>query len=217
MENYDGFNPNSDEDYIAMTLFQSAYIDQSLQIAQKVQNHLTGNIGKRHDRGVKQAGFLVLYKASLPSILVELGFISNHTEENFLISEDGKKSMANAIFTAFKEYKTAFESNNSSSAPPSTGTTTVSDTNNTENTKNLTYYVQIAASKKKMNVNAFKNVTNVVEKYYNGNYIYLTSMTTSVETVKKSFNNVKKHYKDAFIVAFLGDKRLTLKEAEALK
>ena len=125
--------------------------------------------------------------------------------------------MANAIFTAFKEYKTEFESNNSSSAPPSTGTTTVSDTNNTENTKNPTYYVQIAASKKKMNVNAFKNVTNVVEKYYNGNYIYLTSMTTSVETVKKSFNNVKKHYKDAFIVAFLGDKRLTLKEAEALK
>jgi N-acetylmuramoyl-L-alanine amidase len=217
MENYDGFNPNSDEDYIAMTLFQSAYMDQSLQIAQKVQNQLTGNIGKRNDRGVKQAGFLVLYKASLPSILVELGFLSNQTEESYLMSEDGKKNMANAIFSAFKEYKTEFESNNSSSAPSMTGTTTVSNTNNNENTKPLTYYVQIAASKKKMNTNSFKNVSNVVEKYYNGYYIYLTSMTSSVETVKKNLDNIKKKgYKDAFIVTFIGDKRFTLKEVEAM-
>ncbi|MCL2040866.1 MAG: N-acetylmuramoyl-L-alanine amidase [Bacteroidales bacterium] len=223
MENYDGFNPNSDEDYIAMTLFQSAYIDQSLQIAQKVQNQLTGNVGKRHDRGVKQAGFLVLYKASLPSILVELGFISNRTEESFLMSEDGKKSMANAIFLAFKEYKTEFESNNSSSSsPPSTSPTdtqpTISDTNSDDNTKPLTYYVQIAASKKKMNTKSFKNLTDVSEKYYNGNYIYLTAKTSSAETAKKSLDSVKKKgYKDAFIVAFMGDKRLTLKEAEAIK
>jgi N-acetylmuramoyl-L-alanine amidase len=218
LENYDGFNPNSDEDYIAMTLFQSASMDQSLQIAQKVQNQLTGNICKRNDRGVKQAGFLVLYKVSLPSILVELGFLSNRTEESYLMSEDGKKNFANAIFSAFKEYKTEFESNNtSSSAPQTTPQTTVSNTNNDENTKPLTYYIQIAASKKKMNAKSFKNVTNVVEKYYNGNYIYLTSITTSVETAKKSLDNIKKKgYKDAFIVAFSGDKRLTLKEAEAI-
>jgi len=220
MENYNGFNPNRDEDYIAMTLFQSAYMEQSLIMAEKVQNQLTGNVGKRNDRGVKQAGFLVLYKASLPSILVELGFISNKGEENFLMSEEGKKSMANALFLAFKEYKTEFESNNTTSSAPSTTTTptTVSNTTGNENQKQLIYYVQIAASKKKMNTNSFKNITNVVEKYYNGNYIYLTAMTSSVETVKKNLENVKKKgYKDAFIVAFMGDKRLTLKETEALK
>jgi len=217
MENYDGFNPNSDEDYIAMTLFQSAYMDQSLQIAQKVQNHLTGNIGKRNDRGVKQAGFLVLYKASLPSILVELGFLSNRDEESYLMSEEGKKNMANALFTAFKEYKIEFESNNSSSAPSMPGTTIISNTNDNKSIKSLTYYVQIAASKKKMSTGSFKNVTNVTEKYYNGNYIYLTAMTSSVETVKKSLDNIKKKgYKDAFIVTFIGDKRLTLKEIEAM-
>jgi N-acetylmuramoyl-L-alanine amidase len=218
MENYDGFNPNSDEDYIAMTLFQSASIDQSLQIAQKVQNQLIGNVCKRSDRGVKQAGFLVLYKVSLPSILVELGFLSNRDEETYLMSEDGKKNMANAIFLAFKEYKTEFESNNSSSAPSMTGTTIIYPTDNKEPTKSLTYYVQIAASKKKLNTKSFKNVTNVVEKYYNGNYIYLTATTTSLETVKKSWESIrKKGYSDAFIVGFLGDKRLTIKEIEAMK
>jgi N-acetylmuramoyl-L-alanine amidase len=215
MENYDGFNPNSDEDYIAMTLFQSAYMEQSLIMAEKVQNQLTGNICKRHDRGVKQAGFLVLYKASLPSILVELGFLSNRTEESYLISEEGKKNMANAIFLAFKEYKTEFESNNTSIT---TTQTTVSTTTGNENAKAITYYVQIAASKKKMNTKSFTNVTNVVEKYHNGNYIYLAAMTSSAETAKKNLANIKKKgYKDAFIVAFMGDKRLTLKEAENIK
>jgi len=217
MENYNGFNPNSDEDYIAMTLFQSAYMEQSLKMAEKVQNQLTGSICNRNDRGVKQAGFLVLYKASVPSILVELGFLSNRDEETYLLSEEGKKNMANAIFTAFAAYKTEFESNHSPSTPDK-GTTTVTDTNNDENTKPLTYYVQIAASKKKLNINTFKNVTNVVEKYYNGNYIYLTAITSSVETVKKSLDNIKKKgYKDAFIVTFIGDKRMTLKELEAMK
>jgi N-acetylmuramoyl-L-alanine amidase len=222
MENYNGFNPNNDEDYIAMTLFQSAYMEQSLQIAQKVQNQLTGNVCKRHDRGVKQAGFLVLYKASLPSILVELGFLSNRTEESYLMSDEGKKNMANAIFSAFKEYKTEFEANNSSASPSTETTTTTTTTTVTGNTpqtsKPLTYYVQIAASKKPLNIKSFKNVTNVTEKYYNGNYIYLTSMTPAVETAKKNLDAIKKKgYKDAFIVAFMGEKRLTLKEAEAMK
>jgi N-acetylmuramoyl-L-alanine amidase len=194
-------------------------MEQSLIMAEKVQNQLTGSIGKRHDRGVKQAGFLVLYKVSLPSILVELGFLSNRTEESYLISEEGKKNMANAIFLAFKEYKTDFESNNApSSAPTTTTPTTVSNTNSEENTKYLVYYVQIAASKKKMNTKSFTNITNVIEKYYNGNYIYLTSMTSSAETAKKNLNIIKKNgYKDAFIVAFMGDKRLTMKEVENIK
>ena len=217
MENYDGFNPNSDEDYIAMTLFQSASIDQSLQMAQKVQDQLTGNLCKRNDRGVKQAGFLVLYKVSAASILVELGFLSNRDEETYLMSDNGKNNMANAIFTAFKEYKTEFESNNSSTAPNQENTT-VSGTNNNENNASLTYYVQIAASKKKLNTKDFKNVTNVIEKYHNGNFIYLTAATSSVETVKKSLDSIKKKgYKDAFIVGFIGDKRYTLKELEAMK
>jgi len=218
MENYNGFNPNSDEDYIAMTLFQSAYMEQSLKMAEKVQNQLTGSICKRNDRGVKQAGFLVLYKASVPSILVELGFLSNRDEESYLMSEEGKKNMANALFTAFKEYKTEFESNHSPSTPDKGTATVTTVTNNDDNTPPPTYYVQIAASKKKLNTKAFKNVTNVSERYYNGNFIYLTATTTSVETVKKSLESIKKNgYSDAFIVTFIGDKRLTLKELEAIK
>jgi N-acetylmuramoyl-L-alanine amidase len=193
-------------------------MEQSLIMADKVQNQLIGNIVKRNDRGVKQAGFLVLYKAAMPSILVELGFLSNKTEESYLMSEEGKKNMANAIYQAFTAYKIEFESNNSSQSPP-TSTTATTVSNKDDNTKkSLTYYVQIAASKKKMNTKSFKNITNVVEKYYNGNYIYLTSMTTSVETAKKNLEKIKKNgYKDAFIVAFMDDKRLTLKEVEALK
>lgn len=207
-ENYDGFDPTNDEDYIAMTLFQSASLDQSLRLAEKVQNQLTGGECKRIDRGVQQAGFLVLYKVSVPSILVELGFLSNATEEAFLRSENGKRIMSNALFTAFQQYKTEREAN-SYVAPATVKETTTLET--------PVYYVQIAASPKKMNIRSFKNVTNVVEKYVNGNYVYLTAKSdTSVQAKNKLSGIRSKGYKDAFIVAFLGEKRISVQEAETL-
>jgi len=105
---YEGFDPNSAESIIALTIMQSAYLQQSLTISSYIQSQFKNRVGRK-DRGVKQAGFLVLRKTTMPSILVELGFLTNATEEDFLNSENGKSFMASAIFRGFKEYKELVE------------------------------------------------------------------------------------------------------------
>ncbi|HAP68491.1 MAG TPA: hypothetical protein DCR04_01980 [Flavobacteriales bacterium] len=105
---YEGFDPNSAESIIALTIMQSAYLQQSLTISSYIQQQFKSRVGRR-DRGVKQAGFLVLRKTTMPSILVELGFLTNAVEEDFLNSENGKSYMSSAIFRGFKEYKELVE------------------------------------------------------------------------------------------------------------
>ena len=109
-ENYGGFDPNSTEAYIAFSFIQSEFKQRSLEFAELVQNQLV-NSAKRNDRGVQQAGFLVLYKTAMPSVLVELGFISNPTEEAYMMSAEGQATLASAIARAFSTYKTNFEKN----------------------------------------------------------------------------------------------------------
>lgn len=101
---YAGFNPNSAESYIIFEFMQDKYMSQSVHLASLVQKEFK-QTGKRIDRGVHQAGFLVLKASAMPSILVELGFISNPTEERYLNSESGKRALANSIFQAFLTYK----------------------------------------------------------------------------------------------------------------
>ncbi|MBS4060769.1 MAG: N-acetylmuramoyl-L-alanine amidase [Bacteroidetes bacterium] len=114
-EEYGGFDPNSTAAYIALSLYQSQNKTQSIQLAQKVQEQFTKRVGRK-DRSVQQAGFWVLYRTAMPSILVELGFITNPTEEAFLMSEEGKVYMASAIYRAFREYKIQYERENA--VPP---------------------------------------------------------------------------------------------------
>ncbi len=103
---YQGFDPNSVESYIMFEFMQDQYIDKSLQFASLVQNEFTGTL-KRSDRGVRQAAFWVLHKSACPSVLVEMGFISNAAEEKYLASEVGREAIAKAIYTAFDNYKKA--------------------------------------------------------------------------------------------------------------
>ena len=109
-QQYDGFDPNSPEANIIFTLFQSQFQHQSLLFASKVQDNAT-DYGGRYNRGVKQAGFLVLYRTTMPAVLIECGFLTHDLEEKFLNSEKGQSVMANSIFRAFKEYKVDMESN----------------------------------------------------------------------------------------------------------
>ncbi|MDQ3072645.1 MAG: N-acetylmuramoyl-L-alanine amidase [Bacteroidota bacterium] len=108
-ERYDGFDPKSPESDIIFELFQDAYMDQSLRLAAKVESQFKDRV-KRKSRGVKQAGFVVLWKTAMPSILVETGFLSNPTERAFLTSDAGQNEVASGIFRAFKEFKTEVES-----------------------------------------------------------------------------------------------------------
>lgn len=110
-EEYGDFDPNSTAAYIALSLFQSENKNQSIRFAQTVQEQFTRRLGRK-DRSVQQAGFLVLYRTSMPGVLVELGFITNPEEEAFMMSDEGKSFMASAIYRAFREYKQQFEREN---------------------------------------------------------------------------------------------------------
>lgn len=108
--NYNGFDPNSDESYITFTLFQNAFLEQSTWFASIVQDEMKDRVGM-NDRGVRQAGFLVLYKTTMPSVLIETGFLSNTDEEKFLTSEKGQQYIASAICRSFQKFKAKMEGN----------------------------------------------------------------------------------------------------------
>ena len=92
---------------IARQIQLSVFLDQSISFATKLQNSFEG-IGRRN-RGVKQAGFIVLYKTTMPSVLIETGFLTNPEEEKFLSTENTQNQMANAMFSAFESYKKEIE------------------------------------------------------------------------------------------------------------
>lgn len=105
---YEGFDPTSTESYIIFEFMTNKFMEQSLQFADLVQQNFK-SVAKRTDRGVRQAGFLVLRKSGMPSVLIELGFINNPTEAKFLSSRSGQKSMATAIYAGFRGYKRDFD------------------------------------------------------------------------------------------------------------
>ncbi len=103
-QTYEGFDPNSSESYIMFELTQDIYLDQSLSFADDIQRQFhSKNVSI--NRGVKQAGFLVLRQSSMPSVLIETGFVSNPSEARYLNSDDGQQTIASSIFDAFKKFK----------------------------------------------------------------------------------------------------------------
>lgn len=212
---YDNFDPNSTEAYILFSLSQSLYQSQSLDLADKVQKQFTKKAG-RHDRGVQQAGFLVLWKTSMPSILVELGFINNTKEEQFLNSERGQNQMALALYRAFEEYKREFEAENHVSDKPET-----SDEKLSSVVGDTYFSVQFSTLNKKVPVTdkAFKGVKEVEVYEYNGAYRYISGrFLTKAEAIARQNEVRDLGFKDAFVIAFINGERGTVKQAEeALK
>ena len=105
---YDGFDPRSPQSYILFSLYQSAYITNSLRFAQRLDRQFRTSVG-RSTRGVKQAGFLVLWKSTMPSVLIESGFLTNVKEEKYLDSRAGQQALAEGIYHSFRAYKRELE------------------------------------------------------------------------------------------------------------
>jgi len=227
---YDGFNPNSPEANIIFSLFQNAYLDQSLDLAAKVQKHFRNNI-KTIDRGVKQAGFLVLYKTTMPAILIEAGFVSNLNEEEFLVSDKGKNEIARSIFDAFKEYKFKMEGFNNQAQvvtpkieDDKNNTIKQYDKTDTLNLTNLnkreiSFRVQFAtsASEKSTSAPEFSNLDKV-KKYFHVNlYKYTVGDEPNLTEANKLLIKMQeKGFKDAFVVAFLNGERISPTQAVKL-
>lgn len=110
-KNYGGYDPKSPQSHILFSLYQSAYMDNSLRFASKVEEQFKTRVG-RHSRGVKQAGYLVLWKSAMPSVLIETGFLTNPSEEKYLNDKTGQSYIASGIYRAFKEYKQELEAMN---------------------------------------------------------------------------------------------------------
>ncbi len=231
---YDGFDPNSPEANIIFSLYQNAYLDQSLKFSSIVQKQFTDRAG-RENRGVKQAGFLVLYKTTMPGALIEIGFISNSTEEEYLISESGQNIIASAIYRSFKEYKSQVEGGNiqpennilpdpgaSTAASNDTvkpGINAASDTSSRASAKKEVFFrVQFASSSKKKSLDLpeFTGLENVKLYFQNGLYKYTCGNFKTLKEAAGYQSIVQaKGFKDAFVVAFLNEQRIT--PGEALK
>lgn len=110
-ERYEGFDPGSPESLILFSLYQNAYIENSLNLAERVEEQFGKRVG-RNSRGVRQAGFWVLWRTSMPSILVEVGYLSNPNEEKYLNDDLGQVYLASGIYRALRDYKDEIESNN---------------------------------------------------------------------------------------------------------
>ncbi len=226
---YEGFNPNSVEDYIKFSLFVNTNMMQSISFAEKVQTKLKG-LG-RFDRGVNQAGFLVLYQPTMPSVLIEIGFLSNSNEEQYLVKEESQQEISNSIFKAFSEYKNTMdksmgeiikEKHNSSTNNATESDNSINNSNSSQSTSimdenKVIYKVQLTSSSARIPLNSekFKGLT-VKEYLNNDSYKYTTGEENDYRKILEIQKEVKQlGFNDAFIIAFKNNKRISLKEALA--
>ena len=222
---YEGFDPNSPESYIIFETMQDAYRDQSISFAALVQKEMK-SVAKRKDNGVKQNGFYVLAFTSMPSILVELDFICNPTQEQYMLSESGQNEMAQAIYNAFVIYKASYDGKSEAiaaiqaaqadaanykeeeSAEADEYENTAPD-NTSVNSEKL-YKVQFMALPQKLSSKSkhFKGLSPVEVYEENGYYKYTYGSSTTREGIEADFKKVRKLFKDAFIIVMQDGKRI---------
>lgn len=210
-ETYSGFDPNSTESYIIFEISQSIYMDNSIEVASVIQEEFV-DVANRSDRGVRQAGFLVLAATSMPSVLVELDFISNPTQEKFLSSKEGEDKMAKAIYNSVCRYKEKIDHKIDVVSKDGVISNSEPKRNNTVVVNNKSVYkIQLFTSNKLLREgNAqFKKLKNV--EYYNENGLYKYTygeMATKEEAQSILRKEVKAKFKDAFVIEFRDGKRV---------
>nr|WP_037321682.1 N-acetylmuramoyl-L-alanine amidase [Salegentibacter sp. Hel_I_6] len=209
---YGGFNPNSPESYIGMTLMQEEYLNQSILLADFVQKNFTNDL-KRKNRGVKQAGFVVLKMAVMPSVLVETGFLTNNHEGPYLNSAGGQNKMAAAIVEAIEKYANSINLSNLESI----GQVSVpGNTNSSKVYEGITFKIQLAAGSKRLETKPynFKGLENVERSREDGLFKYYYGATSDYIKISELHNKAKQSgYPSSYIVAFKDGSKITVNEA----
>lgn len=229
LQKYEGFDPNSSESYIIFEFMQNKHMEQSVELASEIQKAFS-SLG-RVNRGVRQGGLLVLRKTSMPSVLVELGFISNLTEENYMRSANGQEQLSGALYKAFCKYKKEYDKKmgalgGSVSTSSPKGNPSVSEEKQANpsfsrsvktkedqpavNKNRIVYKIQILTSDKKLSsasklFKGYKNISFYEEK---GLYKYTYGEYTDFDMAKRQRRNIVKDFKDAFIVAFKNGEKI---------
>ena len=210
--NYKKITP---EKLIARTMQLSAYLNQSISFASEIQKEFK-KIGRKN-RGVKQAGFVVLYKTTMPSVLIETGFLTNAKENAYLKKSANQQKMAQAIYNAFKTYKKKRDKiyndiTSKKSQPEDKPDKVVSNSK-------VVFKIQLASSTNKIEPRSynFKGLKNVELKKDGKYYRYYYGATNSYDSIKRSLKTAQsKGYKDAFVMGFVNGKRVNLQEAVKL-
>ncbi len=232
-QKYEGYDPNSPETLIGMTLMQEEYLDNSIALAGLVQDNFKELLGQKN-RGVKQAPFMVLHKAYMPRVLIEMGFISNQTEGARLDSEEGQNETAQSIADAIVNYKKEFfgAGNNEpviekpkpreiiapvvDKKPDTVKPTTEIKSENKPDAKGIVFKVQLSASAKKIELlpSNFNGLKNVSSTYTNNLYKYTYGETSSYDEAKKLLKEAKdKGFSTCYLIAFKDGKSITIKDA----
>ena len=220
---YAGFNPNSAESYIIFELMQDKYMEQSVRLASLVQEQIRHTC-RRVDRGVHQAGFLVLKASAMPSVLIELGFISTPAEERYLNTEQGIGNLSNGIYQAFLAYKQA-QAHHPVSQPDkpvqvaeASSPAPVEDTEEapaSASTGKPVFKVQIFASSEllKGNDKRLKGLKGVEHYRENGLYKYTYGASEDYNRVLRTRRSVAGKFKEAFIIAFKDGRKMDINQA----
>jgi len=213
---YDRFDPKSPESYIMFSLMQNIFQEQSTALASKIQSQYKNNI-KRSDRGVKQAGFWVLFMTTMPSVLTETGFITHPSEEKYLNSIQGQDYIASSIYRACRDYLNELDSKSSFSWSDKNNSepTNISPDSGLSHKEDIVYMVQIATSSSKNEINPenFKGLTGVVEIQTQDRFKYASGSFTDYDNAVNYRKKIETIYPDAFVIAVKDNKILPLQEA----
>lgn len=230
---YEGFDPNSPETMIGFTLMQEEYLDNSISLASKVEDQFESLGKKIRGGGVKQAPYMVLHKAYMPRVLIEMGFISNYTEGNILDSETGQNEIAKAISNAIISYKneyygsegipssarTSYRETKDSAVPTETKPVSPVGTNKQtakSSSDSVLFKVQIAASGKKVALQSqnFKGLGSISSDFSSGVYKYYYGETSDYEEAKVLLKEARqKGYDSAYLIAIKEGKKISIQDA----
>lgn len=198
------YDPNTPESIIGLTLMQEENLDKSLQLAAFIEHNFNSKL-KRKSRGVKQAGFVVLHQTTMPSVLVELGFLTHKKEGRYLNSSKGQQQMAGAMADAILKYINNLKLN------------TVSEIDIISERKDeIEFKIQIASGKNKIPTKSynFKGLKGVQRVKVGSYYKYYYGNTSNYQDAKKSLKTAKsKGYKSAFMVAFKNEEKISVQQA----
>lgn len=215
---YDGFDPYSAEGHIILSMFQNAHLEQSILFATHVENALK-KLGRLPSRGVKQAGFLVLRETTMPSVLIETGFLSADADENYLMKKENQQEMASTILKAFSNYKKEVEDTQEPVIANETDVKSAKETSaspddakaptTTKGSLEIAYRIQIAASSKST-IDARYNSIDDLEVIKEGEmYKFLVGYFSSPEAARPRLTALKANgFEGAFIVAYKDGQRI---------
>jgi N-acetylmuramoyl-L-alanine amidase len=222
-QRYEGFDPNSAESYIMFEFMQDNYMNQSIQFASTLQEKFVA--GGRNNRGVRQDVFLVLRCTSMPSVLVETGFLSNPEEEAFLKSEEGQQEIASCLYRGFASFRSDYDRKSSTNGALTSKPTIIESPSDSgvastpieinQIDKGILFKVQLIASNIKLSDKDRKLKGFQTEYYYEkGLYKYTIGNYSTFEEANRKRREMTASFPDAFVIAFKNGQKMDVNQAK---